>query len=334
MGDEYRKEVVANQYTQLLTDDECSSESDDYSISWDDRGDGLDAFNMGYEEIFSPYSNPSSSSCNSGNTGLTIALTQQNSTTGAIIVKIYYDNNTTALHDLPPSKPKNVKVTEDFITQYSYHPEIKWDANIEPDFVSATYGAELVAPEYEIYRGYSSDCDVEPDYSLLTTLASNITEYIDNSVTLYTDDGTDPGQGCNFYLRTYSYKVAAIDNRGASSLKSERGLTTGLIIACASVPSEDNILNSNIPKEYKIYQNYPNPFNPVTTIRFDLPVDNIVKLKVYDILGKEVFTLTNEFKTAGSYTTTFDASNLPSGIYYYKIQAGEFVAVRKMIVIK
>lgn len=104
--DEYRKYVETNLFAQLLTDDVCSSESNGYSISWDDRGDGLDAFNLGYEEIFSPYSNPSSSSCNPDNTGLTIALLEQSSTTGTIIVKIYYNNNEDAITDLPPSKPK------------------------------------------------------------------------------------------------------------------------------------------------------------------------------------------------------------------------------------
>ncbi|MBK7446532.1 MAG: T9SS type A sorting domain-containing protein [Ignavibacteria bacterium] len=75
-------------------------------------------------------------------------------------------------------------------------------------------------------------------------------------------------------------------------------------------------------------------------IKYDLPNDNFVMIKIYDILGKELLNLVNEFKQAGSYTVTFDATNYPSGVYYYKIKtgshsgAGSFVQVRKMILIK
>ncbi len=79
-------------------------------------------------------------------------------------------------------------------------------------------------------------------------------------------------------------------------------------------------LNSiNIPQELTLYQNYPNPFNPVTNIKYDLPNDNFVTIKIYDLLGRELMSLVNEFKQAGSYTVTFDAANYPSGVYYYKI---------------
>ncbi|MBK7444415.1 MAG: T9SS type A sorting domain-containing protein [Ignavibacteria bacterium] len=98
--------------------------------------------------------------------------------------------------------------------------------------------------------------------------------------------------------------------------------------------------NSGIINHYKLHQNYPNPFNPMTMIKYDLPNDNFVMIKIYDILGKELLNLVNEFKQAGSYTVTFDATNYPSGVYYYKIKtgshsgAGSFVQVRKMILIK
>ena len=98
---------------------------------------------------------------------------------------------------------------------------------------------------------------------------------------------------------------------------------------------EDNMeSNSNIPKEYSLKQNYPNPFNPSTNIQYDLPKDNFVTIKIYDLLGKEVLILVNEEKTAGSYIISFNASNLSSGIYYYKIKAGSFEQVRKMILLK
>ena len=95
-----------------------------------------------------------------------------------------------------------------------------------------------------------------------------------------------------------------------------------------------------IPKEYSLYQNYPNPFNPTTTIKFDIPdvgtglALSAVTLKVYDILGREVATLVNEYKPAGSYEQVFNASSLASGVYVYKLQAGDFVNSKKMLLIK
>jgi len=91
---------------------------------------------------------------------------------------------------------------------------------------------------------------------------------------------------------------------------------------------------SKISEDYELFQNYPNPFNPNTNIQYDLPRDNFVSIKVYDLLGKEVMTLTNDFKEAGSYVISFNGNNLSSGIYYYKIKAGDFEQVRKMILIK
>ena len=91
---------------------------------------------------------------------------------------------------------------------------------------------------------------------------------------------------------------------------------------------------TNIPAEFALTQNYPNPFNPSTTINYDLPSSNFVTLKIYDLVGKEVATLVNEKLDAGRYSATFNGSNLASGMYFYKISAGEFTFVRKMVLIK
>jgi subtilisin family serine protease len=89
-----------------------------------------------------------------------------------------------------------------------------------------------------------------------------------------------------------------------------------------------------LPTEFNLSQNYPNPFNPATTISFALPSDNHISLKVYDILGKEVANLVDDYRSAGSYSVNFDASNLSSGIYVYKIQAGNFVDAKKLVIQK
>ncbi|MEP7146541.1 MAG: T9SS type A sorting domain-containing protein, partial [bacterium] len=95
-----------------------------------------------------------------------------------------------------------------------------------------------------------------------------------------------------------------------------------------------NNFSNEIPGNFSLSQNFPNPFNPKTIINYELPTANYVTLKVYDVLGNEVKTIVNEKETAGSYAIEFDASGFPSGIYYYKIKAGEFEQVKKMILLK
>jgi hypothetical protein len=96
----------------------------------------------------------------------------------------------------------------------------------------------------------------------------------------------------------------------------------------------NNEVNIGAPVSFSLSQNYPNPFNPSTTINFDLPYDSKVSLKVYDMSGKEAANLLNENKTAGYYSVNFNASSLSSGIYFYSISAGNFTAVKKMMLVK
>jgi len=96
--------------------------------------------------------------------------------------------------------------------------------------------------------------------------------------------------------------------------------------------------NENLIYNYKLYQNYPNPFNPVTKIKYQVPLSiggsGVVILKVFDILGKEIAVLVNQKQNAGTYEVTFDGSNLSSGIYFYKLVAGNFTAVKRMVLFK
>ena len=101
------------------------------------------------------------------------------------------------------------------------------------------------------------------------------------------------------------------------------------------------ILQYTFPTEYKLEQNYPNPFNPATKIRYSIPNVTLsevegsrVVLKVYDILGNEVTTLINEQKEPGYYEVEFSASSFASGVYIYRLQAGQFVSTKKMMVLK
>jgi hypothetical protein len=105
-----------------------------------------------------------------------------------------------------------------------------------------------------------------------------------------------------------------------------------LILGRNIVPA-DRVTNGIIPKEYILYQNYPNPFNPVTTIKYDIPKSGEVSIKIYDLLGKEIYSL-SEFKVPGSYSLKFDGTNFASGMYFYRIETGSFVSTKKMVLIK
>ena len=91
---------------------------------------------------------------------------------------------------------------------------------------------------------------------------------------------------------------------------------------------------SEIPVSYALEQNYPNPFNPVTTIQYSLPEDTQVSIVIYNVNGQKVRELVNGFKPAGSYTVIFDGKSLASGMYFYKIEAGEFSKVKRMLLVK
>ncbi len=89
-----------------------------------------------------------------------------------------------------------------------------------------------------------------------------------------------------------------------------------------------------VPSKFDLSQNYPNPFNPSTSINYELPAANFVSLKIYDMTGREVMQLVNETKEAGYYSVNFNASGLSSGMYFYRIQAGDFAGVKKMMLVK
>jgi len=93
-------------------------------------------------------------------------------------------------------------------------------------------------------------------------------------------------------------------------------------------------VSSEIPKHFKLHQNYPNPFNPSTQIKFDIPSSSFVRLIVYDALGREIDEFINERLNPGSYVYEWSAESYPSGIYFYKLVAGDYVQTKKMILIK
>ncbi len=120
---------------------------------------------------------------------------------------------------------------------------------------------------------------------------------------------------------------------------------SGKVVLCQIVPDEGitTLTKLNItgidnekdqPLTFELYQNYPNPFNPKTVISYQLLVNSYVSLKVYDVLGKEVATIVDEYKPTGTYEVEFDGSRLSSGVYFYQLRSGEFIQTHKMILAK
>ncbi len=124
----------------------------------------------------------------------------------------------------------------------------------------------------------------------------------------YTDE--NPGSG------TYVYRLKQVDFSGSCSY------------------SDEVTVNVTSPIKYTLEQNYPNPFNPSTKIKYSIPEDGFVKLKIYNLLGEEVFTLVNAVQKTGRYEVVFDASRLASGVYYYRLETQKYTSVKKMILMK
>lgn len=109
----------------------------------------------------------------------------------------------------------------------------------------------------------------------------------------------------------------------------ETNLLDGLIVPTSLVP-----VDNNMPNSYCLFQNYPNPFNPNTKIKFSLPNEEFVTLEVFDVLGNKVSTLINEITKAGTYEVSFSGEGLATGVYFSRLQVGNFSQARKMLLVK
>ncbi|MFA6980846.1 MAG: LamG-like jellyroll fold domain-containing protein [Ignavibacteriaceae bacterium] len=136
---------------------------------------------------------------------------------------------------------------------------------------------------------------------------------------------------------TISFFKGKIDNvaifKKALSQTEVEDLYTTHKITAKNLVSVDEVKNT-IPNEFALSQNYPNPFNPETRLSYQLPVTGKVSLKVFDILGREVATLVDEVKEAGTYQVSFNAKAFASGAYFYRFQSGDFVKIKKMVLLK
>ena len=138
------------------------------------------------------------------------------------------------------------------------------------------------------------------------------------NVSIYTDTKGAPGNDYYYRVRGYNSNVtSAYSNEVNLTLTGVRSKGTG------------------IPDKFDVSQNYPYLFNPnYAIISYQVPVSGVVTLRLYDMLGKEIRTLVNERKSAGYYSAVFVASNLPSGVYFYRMQAGKYSETKKLTVLK
>jgi len=142
-----------------------------------------------------------------------------------------------------------------------------------------------------------------------------------------------------FTVNTGNYLALRITNNSTLSYAVQTG---GAWSYCSSpnssknylVSVENNSMTENVPKEYALHQNYPNPFNPVTKISYEIPVKSQVTLKVYDMLGREVARLYDGEREAGRYEAEFNGMRFSSGVYFYKLEAGSYKAVKKLLLLK
>ena len=172
---------------------------------------------------------------------------------------------------------------------------LRWAPNEDEDF-----------QYYTVYRSTTPDFSVE-----------GLTPYGFTATTEYVDAGASSG--------TFYYRLTATDHAGNES-------SASIIVNSSGTTAAETI--DALPTSFELYRNYPNPFNPATTIAFDIPSQAHVRITVYNTLGEQVGIVFDGQRPAGSHSVIFDASALPSGLYLYRMQAGEFTSVQKMSLIK
>jgi len=218
------------------------------------------------------------------------------------------------------------------INKHSFRGSICLDEESKPGFVS----------DYNLVVNRLSDDDGNSNMSLTSwqALGYDVHSQIAQSENLIF---ADPNNS-NYHLLQSSQPtnigtplVSSIVNVDLDGIV--RPQESGYDIGAYEYTSATSVEKEKEVNDFNLYQNYPNPFNPVTTIRYNIPLDKRletkdVQLKVYDVLGNEVAALVNEYKPAGSYKVEFNSSNLSSGVYFYQLSAGSYLAVKKMILIR
>ena len=264
-------------------------------------GDGLDMMKPGYVEVFNPYGNPKLVQ------GVSFLVINENNQ-----LKIcQYIEPGTVLNS-PPSRPQNLK-----IHIVNRNPVLTWEAKTEPDVI----GNATKRGKYKIYRGTAW---MPNNLIAVPNINYSYIGYVNHPTTTYTDeDYTIEGGGNDKVF----YKVTAVDTTNLESTKSEYDSVRYNWIIQKRNDYEQEL-------SYTLSDNYPNPFNPNTTINYSIPNFEFVELKVFDILGREIEQLVGNYQHPGNYTVTFNADELTSGIYIYRLKTNSFLSTKKMVLLK
>lgn len=184
---------------------------------------------------------------------------------------------------------------------------VNWSWNPEPDINN-----------YEVWRKYYRSRFDNQDWTLMASPTTN--------------SWTDPDFQLNSMGDHYTvyYKTRSKDKTNQLSGYSSEISTDAVMV----FSKKGNLTEQVAPTQYNLEQNYPNPFNPTTNIDYSIPEQSSVTIKVFDHIGREVVSLVNREQATGFYSTTFDASKLSSGVYFYKIVAGRFTSTKKMLLMK
>jgi hypothetical protein len=278
------------------------------------KGDGRDGFNLGYNTVLSPWSNPPS--CTQNGTTVNLGFEVLASSDTVFDVQFFIGNPANA----SPSKPQDLRTTiVPGQSRDSFHPKLTWAANLEPDVNPSG--------QYLIERRHKFSGGSWVPWSQVAAVNGDVTEWTDVSIYwyLFEQDSNDSLQ----------YRIRAKDTQEKLSVYSET----------ASIRKKLHLQRSSadgspIPDQFDLHANYPNPFNPSSMINYGLPGDAMVRLTVYNTLGQEVARLVDAVETAGYKSTTFDGATLPSGVYFYRLNAvgvssrTSYTKVMKMMMIK
>ncbi|MDP4175889.1 MAG: T9SS type A sorting domain-containing protein [Bacteroidota bacterium] len=268
-------------------------------------GSQKDYFTLGYNQVFSSWSNP----CVDNDAIFTMELKEMQQMD--IKLDFYFLNILSG----SPSKPQDLSISKG----KNNHPVLSWKSNSETD---VTLGGS-----YRIYKSYKDDTS-SASYHLIGTVNHDPA----TSSQTFEDVSEDLNLGANSTTGTskFYYKISVIDRSMLESVMSE-----AVVLEDSSSSHQISLEGDrSVIKTNKLLNNYPNPFNPSTQITYQLSRGGYVKLEVFDILGNKVAELVNEEQKEGSHIVNFDGSSNPSGIYIYRIQCEGYQESKKMTLLR
>jgi hypothetical protein len=263
-----------------------------------------------------------------------VSLSQFNFTNPYLVIDTTSTGTVSGIYFIPAGK-LSVGIT--------YYWRIGFDGNYSPvwnftPYAEVSSGTLLISPT--LIEPHDSSNNVSLNPTLFWTGVSGATSYEiqvsqSNNFLITIADINNIATTSNVISgltsgSTYYWRVRALNSIGISNW------TGNFIFTTQQLPSIPTLVESNfkIPIQFVLMQNYPNPFNPSTIINYSISKFCFVNINVYDVSGKEASTLVNENKPAGNYFIQFKASNLVSGVYFYRMTAGDFVQTKKLILLK